>query len=92
MVKHTQKPTNYFSVFYHFLGLALKGLILPIVPNYISLRSNMFWTTVVWSWEAVFSHRNVFSVIYRNVKFFGLVGMELVSVFPFLLYGNILQT
>ena len=31
MVKHTQtirrhKPTNYFSVFDHFVGLALKGL------------------------------------------------------------------
>ena len=26
MVKHTQKPTNYLSVFDHFVGLALKGL------------------------------------------------------------------
>ena len=38
MVKHTQTirrlPTNYFSVFDHFVGLALKGLII----NFSSLQ------------------------------------------------------
>ena len=40
MVKHTQtqqKLTNYLSVFDHFLGLALKGLIL-----FLSFQTNYY--------------------------------------------------
>ena len=46
MVKHTQtirrqQPTNFLSVFDHFVGLALKGLnALDISPCAVSLSSN----------------------------------------------------
>ena len=45
MVKHTQaicrhKPTNYLSVFDHFVGLALKGL------NQIVIFSKVPWQAI----------------------------------------------
>ena len=35
MVKHTQKQTNCLSVFDHFVGLALKGLMVIVLNYYV---------------------------------------------------------
>ena len=60
MVKHTQtslrqQPTNRLGVFDHFVGLALKGLILRKV-----LETSAFSESLRWGMYMQTDYRNVF--------------------------------
>ena len=60
MVKHSQKPTNCLSVFNHFVGLVLKGL-LDLASCDSNVQCIIYWAKCLWDnrqYQSVLSLEN----------------------------------